>query len=211
MGYLTAMLEKVADAVIAAEPQLTELDSAIGDGDCGTGMKAGFLALKNKLGDMKDASASDVLKMAGLTMISVVEGTSGAIYGSFFIKMAGAAKDVSRIDKNAVCDMLRAGLEGAKARGEDTQVGDKTLIDALEPAINAFCEAVQNGEDYAAACHEASEAAQKGSDSTIDMVARKGRASYLGERSRGHRDAGSYAIVVMCRAAEKYVSNKKVN
>lgn len=196
----------VADAMIAAEPVLTEMDSALGDGDCGQGMKAGFTQVKKSLEGMEDASVQDILKKIAMSMISAVGGTSGAIYGTFFMKAANSVNNYSGNLNADICSTLIAGLEGAKMRGEDTKVGDKTLIDALEPAIYAFRDALESGSSLADASKIAAVAAEKGSDSTIDLIAKKGRASYLGERSIGHRDAGSWGIVVISKAIVDYLN-----
>ena len=200
------LLNVIADAVISNEATLTELDSALGDGDCGVGMKQGFSSVKNEIKDMQDATPADLLKKTAMTLISTIGGTSGAIYGTAFMKMAGAASKLETIDLQAVSEILIAGLDGAKLRGEDTKIGDKTLIDAYEPAVYAFKEKIDAGLSLADALSATADAAEKGSDSTIDMIAKKGRASYLGERSIGHRDAGSYGIVVIAKAARDYVN-----
>ena len=123
------------------------------------------------------------------------------------MKLGATVSKAEQITPEVVCEALVNALEGAKMRGEGTVVGDKTLIDALEPAVYAFKDAVLNGDDYAAAVTKARKAAEIGSESTIQLIAKKGRASYLGERSIGHRDAGSYGIVVLCQAAEKYLNS----
>ncbi|MDR3225103.1 MAG: dihydroxyacetone kinase subunit L [Clostridiales Family XIII bacterium] len=197
---LVDFLRAISNAMIAAEHELTELDSALGDGDCGQGMKTGFTAVLEALQDGDGLSPNDVLKKTAMALISAVGGTSGAIYGTAFMKMAAAAKEPPA-DLVGVADILEAGLNGAKMRGEDTKIGDKTLVDALEPAVYAFKEKAVAGASLQEALDAALDAAQKGSDSTIDLIAKKGRASYLGERSIGHRDAGSYGIVVIAQAA----------
>lgn len=202
---LYEMMIRVADAMIAAEPKLTEFDSALGDGDCGQGMKTGFTQVKKNLEGMEKAGAQDILKKTAMAMISAVGGTSGAIYGTFFMRAAGALNDPWKDENTAICQALERGLAGAKERGEGTVVGDKTLIDALEPAIFTFKEKVLGGVGLKEACDAAAVAAEKGSDSTVDLIARKGRASYLGERSIGHRDAGSWGIVVIARTIAEYL------
>ncbi len=197
---------RLSSAMIAAEPVLTELDSALGDGDCGQGMKAGFTAVIEGLKNAEGDSSSDILKKTGMALVSAIGGTSGAIYGTAFLKMAAAARNAKTADLMDVAAILEAGLNGAKMRGENTQVGDKTLVDSLEPAVYAFKAKAESGASLLEACRAATEAAQAGSDSTIGLIAKKGRASYLGERSIGHRDAGSYGIVVICKAAEDYMA-----
>ena len=204
---LYGLLNVIADAVINAEPALTELDSAVGDGDCGIGMKRGFSAVKKEISDMQDVAPAELLKKTAMTLISTIGGTSGAIYGTAFMRMASAAVKIKSVDLPAVCEILIAGLEGAKQRGEDTRIGDKTLIDAYEPAVYALKEKIDAGSSLSEALTFAADAAQKGSDSTIDMIAKKGRASYLGKRSIGNRDAGSYGIVVIAKAASDYANS----
>lgn len=199
------LLVSMAEAMIEAEPQLTELDSAIGDGDCGQGMKAGFTAVLDAIKEQDNVQ--ELLKKTAMAMISAIGGTSGAIYGTAFMKLGATVSKAEQITPEVVCEALINALEGAKMRGEGTVVGDKTLIDALEPAVYAFKDAILNGDDYAAAVTKARKAAETGSESTIQLIAKKGRASYLGERSIGHRDAGSYGIVVLCQAAEKYLNS----
>ena len=196
----------VSHAVIEAEPILTELDSALGDGACGMGLKTGFADVIKALEGGESDTPQELLKKVAKTLIASIGGTSGAIYGTAFMRMAAMAGKVDLNDPKSVCDILTAGLEGAKTRGEDTKVGDKTMIDAYEPAVNVFNAVIQRGGSFAEGCTAAVDAAQKGSDSTIDLIARKGRASYLGERSIGHRDAGSYGIVVICKALQRYLA-----
>ena len=200
---LLGLLRAISNAMIEAEAKLTEYDSAIGDGDCGQGIKAGFTAVLESLKGAEGKSGTDILKATSMALISAIGGTSGAIYGTAFMKMAAASKNSGGTLIDAA-NILEAGLNGAKMRGEDTKVGDKTLIDALEPAVYAFKAKAEAGAGIEEACAAASAAAQAGSDSTIPLIAKKGRASYLGERSIGHRDAGSYGIAVICRAAEEY-------
>lgn len=199
------LLVSIAEAVIEAEPKLTELDSALGDGDCGQGMKAGFSAVLTAINE-KD-TVQELLKKTAMAMISAIGGTSGAIYGTAFMKLGATVSRAEQITPRVVCEALVNALEGAKMRGEGTVVGDKTLIDALEPAVYAFRDRILCGDDYASAATEARKAAEAGSESTIQLIAKKGRASYLGERSIGHRDAGSYGIVVICRAVEAYLNS----
>ena len=203
---LYEIMKVISNAMIEAEPQLTAFDSELGDGDCGMGMKTGFTAVLAALEGSENAAPADILKKTAMNLISSVGGTSGAIYGTAFMKMAAAAKNAASYDLVAVADILEAGLNGAKMRGEDTKVGDKTLIDALEPAVYAFKEKAAAGASLQECCAAATVAAKEGSDSTINLIAKKGRASYLGERSIGHRDAGSYGIYVIADAVEKAVT-----
>lgn len=199
-------LRAAANAMIAAEPELTELDSELGDGDCGMGLKTGFTAVLAALEGKDDASADEIMKLTASSLISSIGGTSGAIYGTAFMRMAKALKAGPAGSLVKIGEVLQAGLDGAKMRGENTQVGDKTMIDALEPAVLAFKEKATAGASIQEACAAATDAAKAGSDSTIDLIAKKGRASYLGERSIGHRDAGSYGIYVFAKAVAAYVA-----
>ena len=203
---LIEVLRVIATAMIDAEPELTEYDSTLGDGDCGIGMRTGFTAVLHSIDECTSASPTELLNKTAKALISSVGGTSGAIYGTAFMRMAKAADSVEEFNLVKIAEILEAGLNGAKMRGENTQVGDKTLIDALEPAVYAFKVTAEAGADLKAACQAAAAAAKAGSDATIDMIAKKGRASYLGERSIGHRDAGSYGIYVIADAIATAVS-----
>ena len=199
---LLGLVKAIGEKMVAVEPELTELDSQIGDGDCGLGIKTGFAAVVEKLPQWETENSSGILKNVGMTLVSSIGGTSGAILGTGFLRMAMTLKDCNDVGIEDCAHVLRAALRGMCERGENTQVGDKTMIDALEPAVVAF--EGNTGMGCIRALEEAAAAAKKGSDSTIDLVARKGRASYLGERSRGHRDAGSMAICYMFEAARDY-------
>jgi dihydroxyacetone kinase-like protein len=137
-----------------------------------------------------------------MTLVSKVGGASGPLYGTFFLRMSGSAGDADTLDAAAFGDALRAGLEGVVARGK-AQAGDKTMYDALAPACDAFDAAVADGTDLAEALQRASVAADEGRDATIPMLARKGRASYLGERSVGHQDPGATSTALMIAAAAR--------
>lgn len=166
---------------------LTELDSAIGDADHGTNMARGMTAVvEAEVLDQPDLGA--LFKKVGMTLVSKVGGTSGPLYGTFFMRAAKAAGDVTEVDVATLGAILRAGLQGVMERGK-AELQDKTMVDALTPAVDAFDATV--GDGVGAAATAAATAAQAGADATVDMLARKGRASYLGERSRGHRDPGA--------------------
>ena len=135
-----------------------------------------------------------------MTLVSTVGGASGPLYGTFFLRMATAAGEVDSLDGPALAKALRAGLEGVVVRGK-AEPGDKTMFDALAPAIEALDAALAAGEPLAAALQAASAAAQDGRDATIPMLARKGRASYLGERSVGHQDPGATSSALLLAAA----------
>lgn len=198
---LLGLLEAVSHKLIAAEKTLTELDSAIGDGDCGASIKKGFESVVEKLPSLEEQSMGTILKQAGLTISSNIGGVSGAIYATGFMRAGKSIGDKEQVTLQDIHEALQAALAGIKERGEGTQVGDKTMVDALEPAINAFGDAASEGSGVSVILEKALAAARKGSDSTISLQAKRGRASYLGERSIGHRDAGSMVICLMFEAA----------
>ena len=202
----TAALERWirAFAASAAEhaDELTRLDSAIGDADHGANMARGTAAVVAKL----DASGSPavLLKQVGMTLVSTVGGASGPLYGTFFLRMATAAGDAAELDAAAFGAALRAGVAGVVARGK-AEPGDKTMLDALVPAVDAY-DAALDGGDLAAALRAAVDAGAAGRDATVPLQARKGRASYLGERSVGHQDPGATSAVLLLEAAAAELS-----
>jgi dihydroxyacetone kinase-like protein len=193
-------LRAFADAVTENADELTALDSAIGDADHGSNMRRGMTAVVAKLDAAPDAAPAVLLKTAGMTLVSTVGGASGPLYGTFFLRMATSAGDRTELDAAAVAAALRAGFEGVLARGK-AQPGDKTMVDALGPALDALDAALADGAALGDALRAAAAAADKGSDDTIPLVARKGRASYLGERSAGHRDPGATSTALLVNTA----------
>ena len=186
--------------------QLTQLDAAIGDADHGTNMDRGMTAVLAVLDDGDPpASAAALFKQVGMTLVSTVGGASGPLYGTFFLRFATAAGEVSELDPKGFAAALRAGLDGIVARGK-AEAGDKTMYDALAPAVAALDDALEGGEDLDAALRAARDAAEAGRDATIPMLARKGRASYLGERSVGHQDPGATSVALLVRTAADAVS-----
>jgi dihydroxyacetone kinase-like protein len=187
-------------AVIAEkEAELTRLDSAIGDADHGANMNRGLKAVVAKLDGAAPAGPAALLKQAGMTMVSTVGGASGPLYGTFFLRMAAAVGDAGTLDKAGFAAALRAGVDGVVARGK-AEAGDKTMYDALAPAVDAL-DAALGGEDTSGALQAAADAAARGRDATTPMQARKGRASYLGERSVGHQDPGATSVTLLVTAA----------
>ena len=181
---------------------LTELDAAIGDADHGINMDRGFTAIGELLDGTEFGSADEVLKKAGMTLVSKVGGASGPLYGTFFLRFGTALAGVSPINAEAVGKALHAGVEGVLARGK-AELGDKTMYDAWAPALDAYDAAVAGGADLAGALTAAAEAAAKGRDATVPLVARKGRASYLGERSAGHQDPGATSTTLLLESAAR--------
>jgi dihydroxyacetone kinase-like protein len=200
--------ESIAEALRAAARTVTEhrdelvdLDRAIGDADHGENLNRGFAAVVSALDESVPDTPAGVLKLAATTLISKVGGAAGPLYGTAFLRAAAAVGDRSELDAEAVVAALRAGLEGVRARGKADE-GEATMVDALAPAVAAAEDVA--GQGVAAVLAAAAEAADRGARSTVDMVARKGRASYLGERSVGHLDPGarSTALLVSTFARE---------
>jgi dihydroxyacetone kinase-like protein len=182
--------------------QLTRLDAAIGDADHGTNMDRGMTAVIAALdGGEPPTSAAALFKQVGMTLVSTVGGASGPLFGTFFIRLSATSGDVAELDPKAFAAALRAGLEGVVARGK-AEAGDKTMYDALAPAVDALDGALAAGSDLPLALATATAAAEAGRDATTPMLARKGRASYLGERSVGHQDPGATSIALLLRAAK---------
>lgn len=189
-------------AVIAEHrAELVTLDREIGDGDHGENMDRGFSAVVQRLDVLDDdATPGDALKLVATTLISTVGGASGPLYGTAYLKAAGAAGDGHELDAATVVAMLAAARDGIVLRGK-AEVGDKTMIDAWTPAVDAAQAAAEGGASEAEVLSAAADAAEAGSASTDALVARKGRASYLGERAVGHRDPGSVSTALLLRAA----------
>jgi phosphoenolpyruvate---glycerone phosphotransferase subunit DhaL len=193
-------LRAFADAVTENAAELTKLDSAIGDADHGANMRRGMTAVVGKLDAAPDAAPSVLLKTTGMTLVSTVGGASGPLYGTFFLRMGTSLGDKTELDAAALAAALRAGLDGVVARGK-AAVGDKTMLDALVPAVDALDAALGHGAGLGDALRAAADAAEAGRDATIPLVARKGRASYLGERSAGHQDPGATSTALLLDAA----------
>ena len=197
---LVAWLGTFRDSVHEHRDYLTELDAAIGDADHGTNLTRGMDAVMAVV-DADDApdTAASLLKAVGMKLVSTVGGASGPLYGTFFLRASAAAGDAETLDAEAVLAMLRAGVEGLAARGK-AELGDKTMVDALTPAVEALADSVGNGDDLAAGLRAAADAAATGREATTELEARKGRASYLGERSKGHTDPGAASATMLVEA-----------
>ncbi|TDU90353.1 dihydroxyacetone kinase DhaL subunit [Kribbella voronezhensis] len=180
---------------------LTELDSAIGDADHGSNMDRGFAAVVAVLDETTFSSVDEMLKKAGMTLVSKVGGASGPLYGTFFLRF-GTALAGAELTPASIGEALKAGVGGILARGKP-ELGDKTMYDAWAPALEAYDAAVAGGSDLAGALAAAAEAAAKGRDATTPLVARKGRASYLGERSAGHQDPGATSTTLLLESAAR--------
>lgn len=192
-------LQRTAEVLHEQREYLTSLDAAIGDADHGINMDRGFTAVLAKLQDVTDADIGTILKTVGTTLVSTVGGASGPLYGTAFLRAGLALAGKQELMASDIADGLRAALDGIVARGH-AQRGEKTMVDALAPAVDAFTASIAQGQDSDEALQVATEAAEEGMRQTIPMVATKGRASYLGERSAGHQDPGATSVVLLLRA-----------
>lgn len=193
LDQLKGWLTEFARLVEAHRDELTTLDAAIGDADHGTNMSRGMSAVAEGLGG---DTVGEVCQQAGMTLVSTVGGASGPLYGTFLLRFGSSAGAATELDAAGFAAAMRAGLDGIVARGK-AERDDKTMFDALAPAV----EALEAGGPLADRLHAAADAADKGRDATIEMLARKGRASYLGERSIGHQDPGATSAALLVRAA----------
>jgi phosphoenolpyruvate---glycerone phosphotransferase subunit DhaL len=199
-------LEKLAEVYAENKQFLTQLDSDIGDADHGINMDRGFRKVAEKLPSVADKDISTVLKTTGMTLMSTVGGASGPLYGTFFMRGATAADGMAELDSAGLTAVLEAGVEGLVKRGRAV-LGDKTMIDAWLPAIEAMKTAAAEGRETVDVLAAAVDAAEQGVQDTIPLQARKGRASYLGERSIGHQDPGATSSWLMLRALLEVISN----
>jgi dihydroxyacetone kinase-like protein len=194
---LTAWVGEFARLVHEQRDELTRLDAAIGDADHGANLDRGMTAVMSALETESPTDPAAVLKTVATTLIRTVGGASGPLYGTFFLRASGA---LGGGGSAAFAAALRAGLDGVAARGKAVP-GDKTMLDALVPACDALEEALADGQSLAEGLHAAAKGAARGRDATVPMVARKGRASYLGERSAGHQDPGATSAALLVEAA----------
>jgi len=191
---LVRFLDVFADRIHASRDELTALDSAIGDADHGINMDRGMTAVRELGTQSPDGGAGAVFKQAGMKLISTVGGASGPLYGTFFLRLGTAMGDNPEISPAQLAAAFRAGLDGVVARGK-AEPDDKTMVDAMAPAVAAL----ENGAEtnLAGALDAAARAAAEGRDRVTPLVARKGRASYLGERSAGHQDPGATSTTIL--------------
>ncbi len=206
-AVLQDWIARFGDEVTAQKDWLTELDSAIGDADHGANMARGMAAVRERLAVGEPATIDELLKTVGMTLVSSVGGASGPLYGTFFLRSGMAAGPVTELDGPAFAAALRAGLDGVIARGK-AELGDKTMLDAMIPAVDAFDASLADGGAVADAARVASEAASAGRDATEPMVARKGRASYLGDRSASHLDPGAASTAILFETLADALSDR---
>jgi dihydroxyacetone kinase-like protein len=180
--------------------QLTELDSAVGDGDFGISLDRGFTAVQAELSANPPADLRSVFQNAATVLIRTMGGTSGPLLGTFFLRAGAACAGKTELAKGDVVALFQAGVDGIQQRGK-AALGDKTMLDALIPAVDAMRSALEAGDGLAEILDRGAAAAEAGMHATRTMQARKGRASYLGERSVGHQDAGATGAHLMLKAA----------
>jgi phosphoenolpyruvate---glycerone phosphotransferase subunit DhaL len=197
------VVREMAAAMEENRRDLTKLDSEIGDGDHGNNMHRGFQAALERLDGADPSTPADVLKAVSMALISKVGGAAGPLYGTAFLRASAALADKEEVSAEDVVEALEAALGGVKQRGK-AEVGDKTIVDALEPAVEAAKEAAGEG-SVAAVLRAAAGAAEEGAESTVPMTARRGRASYLGARAAGHRDPGATSTYLLLDAAARAV------
>ncbi|MGH1527231.1 dihydroxyacetone kinase subunit DhaL [Leifsonia sp. L25] len=200
-NWVTSWISAAATTVGEHKGELNTLDREIGDGDHGENMDRGMRASVDALAKLPaDATPSAVLRSVAMTLISTVGGASGPLYGTAFLKASEPVGAADAIDGETLVALLTAARDGIVSRGK-AESGDKTMVDAWTPAVEAASAALAAGDAPAAILDAAAGAAEQGSDATIPLVARKGRASYLGERSAGHRDPGAQSTALILRAA----------
>lgn len=192
-------LQRFATTIDKNKEYLTQLDAAIGDADHGINMERGLKKLQAQLPALEDKDIGTTLKSASMTMISSIGGASGPLYGTFFLRASTAIAGKHELDEHDMLTLLQAGLQGIVERGK-TQLGDKTMVDALYPAVLAFAQAVQDGKLMQEAMQLTVAACEQGMISTKAMQAKKGRASYLGDRSIGHQDPGATSLYLMLKS-----------
>jgi len=197
-------LERIADVLHENAAYLTQLDSAIGDADHGINMDRGFTAVRAKFPTMATMDIATQLKTVGTTLVSTVGGASGPLYGTAFLRAGVAVAGKQQLGPADMVALLEAFLGGIVARGK-AQPGEKTMVDALTPALAAAKEALNEGLPLKELSLRATQAAEEGMKATIPLLATKGRASYLGERSVGHQDPGATSSWLILRSLTEVV------
>ncbi|XXY47888.1 dihydroxyacetone kinase subunit DhaL [Sorangium sp. So ce269] len=207
--HIAAWLERAADELEREKMFLTELDAPIGDSDHGVNMARGFTAVRGRLDTLDRGDVGALLRDVGTILLSTVGGASGPLYGTLFRDAGQKAAGAAALDLAALTACLEAGLDGVRRRGKAAP-GEKTMVDALVPAVDALKAAqsapqpagarADGGASLADALARAAEAARAGAEATVPLIARKGRASYLGERSAGHQDPGATSCWLLLRS-----------
>ncbi|MDY0890928.1 dihydroxyacetone kinase subunit DhaL [Frigoribacterium sp. CFBP9030] len=209
--WVRAWIERTAEVLTTERHTLSELDRQIGDGDHGENLARGFAAVRERIGQTPDdATPATLVKLVATTLISTVGGAAGPLLGTAYLKGAAALGDASELDARAVVALLTAARDGVVLRGK-AETGDKTMVDAWTPAVDAAAAAAGSGAPPADVLRAAADAAAEGAAATEPLVARKGRASYLGDRAIGHRDPGaqSSSLIITAAADTAAGSNKE--
>lgn len=202
------MVIAACDAIIASEPVLTKIDRKIGDGDHGTGMALGMKTAKEALlAKGSFDTVNDVFKTAGMAMLNSMGGASGVIFGSFFLGGIKGKAAITELDGKTFLNIMEGSLNAIKKRG-GAGVGDKTMVDALEPAVLAMGE--KNSDSIAEMMAAAADAAAEGVEATKQQIAKFGRAQYLGERALGFQDAGATSVSILFRAMSDYLKEHSI-
>lgn len=201
-----AWITAIASVLAENKNYLTELDAAIGDADHGANMDRGFKAVMNKMPEIRDKDIGTIFKTVGMTLLSTVGGAGGPLYGTLFLQAGMKTAGKMEMTAQDWAEALEAALNGVVMRGK-AEPGDKTMVDALTPALSVYKQAIAEGQPLHIALHRSAEAARQGMESTIPLVARKGRASYLGERSAGHQDPGATSSYLILNAAAQTWKN----
>ncbi len=205
---VTRWMQECSATIAEQKDYLTQLDAAIGDADHGSNMTRGFAAVETKLAELDGGvPPGKLLVAAGQTLVSTVGGASGPLWGTALRRAGRSLGDSETVEPAQLADALAAAVAGVVELGA-AQPGDKTMVDALQPAVDAFRGQVDGGGDLAAALSAATAAAEQGMRATVPMLARKGRASYLGERSIGHQDPGATSAALIVAALERSLSDE---
>jgi dihydroxyacetone kinase-like protein len=199
-GDVLSWVKAFAAEVSDNRAYLTRLDSAIGDGDHGTNMDRGMRKAVERLDTVQGEDIGGVLKAVGMALVSSVGGAGGPLYGTLFMQMGSASDGKSELDLAGWADAVEAGVKGVQTRGK-AEPGDKTMVDALLPAAESLRQAAGEGAELGDALRRSAAAAEEGMKATIELVARKGRASYLGPRSAGHQDPGATSSYLLLKSA----------
>lgn len=202
---IDSWLTKLAGVYAENKEYLTELDSAIGDADHGNNMARGFREVEAKLPSLEDKDIGATLKTVGMTLLSKVGGASGPLYGTFFMRAAGTVNDKQEIDAAELLTALKTGVDGILQRGR-AEIGDKTMYDVWAPALETLEKQIKEDAALGAALNATVSTAEEAMEATKPLQARKGRASYLGERSIGHQDPGATSTYLMLKALAEVVN-----
>ncbi|MGI1690661.1 dihydroxyacetone kinase subunit DhaL [Thermoanaerobacter uzonensis] len=200
------IVDKIVEVIKQNKEYLTELDAAIGDADHGINLDRGFDAVKQKLATLPETTdIGTILKTIGMTLVSTVGGASGPLYGTAFMRAGQVVQGKNELSEEDIVKIFEAALDGIKQRGK-AEAGDKTMIDSIEPAYKALKDSLENNIALPEALNRAANAAKEGMEYTKNISARKGRASYLGERSIGHLDPGATSAYLMIKSFSDVVN-----